>query len=216
MKDLLMTRNSTVSALAVAILSTFAVGGQAIASPIIGNAALQTAFGSDSNPLTIAVEFTTGAFVQSLGSAIFYIGATNGTTVAVSLHAADAGMPMAPGALLETLNAPTIGAVSQPTTFTGAPFTLAANTRYWIEVDATAGDFSFGQGLTPTGPGATYDRDYYSEPFFETYGLIPRFEVDAAQNVSEPATVALFGGAAMLGWTLRLRRGKARFSTCAS
>ncbi|WP_165068646.1 choice-of-anchor R domain-containing protein [Paludisphaera rhizosphaerae] len=196
----------------------FGAAVPAKADLIIGNyTPYWTAGAATSIDLRLAVEFKVGDSPQWLDSATFELSIRLGAHVTATLRTTNDADPNTPGALLATLNSTAVGMDridSLPITFTATtPILLQAQTSYWLQLSVTGGDFGWAsdRGL-PTGPGATFLRTYYSNPFFTGAldGFVPLFRLDSPV-VPEPSSIALAGIAGVVGLAVaKLRRNSVR------
>ena len=168
-----------------------------------------------------AVVFTTGGTGFTVDNVILRL--SNYNTVAGDVAQVgfflDNGSGTNTGAQVGSfLTAPASGsnATGDFTFLPAGPLTLAANTTYWLLVDSSPGDFIWrasDPGLTATGPGATFVANRFSTNNGASYGppdtFFNSFQINgtqAAADIPEPTTLAVFGLLAAGGMAARRRK----------
>ncbi|PZU97120.1 MAG: hypothetical protein DCE90_08280 [Pseudanabaena sp.] len=140
----------------------------------------------------------------------------NGTVALIQIYADAAKTSTSPlGAVLQSVlfNNPTSdsGAAGNFTFTPTSTFTFAADTRYWLLVDATAGSYNWranSPGVTPTGiSGITFNGGQLSTNNGTSYtssAVFNSFDINATA-IPVPFEFEATGGLAMLGgaWLLR-------------
>jgi hypothetical protein len=170
-----------------------------------------------------AQAFTAGGANQVLGSVTLRLGDFSGAaqTVTVSLNSDASGQPgesvLALGSISLAADTPSF---ADYTVTAPSPFTLQANTTYWVVAQTDSGDFVFWSGTLSTastgpgtlGPGAvrpdTVARwDTFTSARYELEVDAPALDTPAAATVPEPASLTLLsvGAAGLLGYAWRRR-----------
>lgn len=190
------------TAAACAASLTAAVATTASAQTIISNLSASTVsstfFGPGGTTVFKAGGFTMGGSSFGLMDAVLTLDGTAGGQPIVSIYSDAAG---APGAQLALLSGGPIGALGNYSFVPNAPFTLEANTTYWLYVvdSGTGGNFSWiSTNADPSGPHATWvGYNFNGNPSsFQNF-----LEINA---VPGPATAGLFAAAGL--FAVRRRR----------
>jgi hypothetical protein len=165
-----------------------------------------------------AASFQTDALSHSLNSITVLAGnPISSPSVFANLRADASGLP---GAVVISLNVPAIPAALDQLALTPqAAFTLAANTKYWLELgvnddkdNSTNARFVWAavDNSVVTGPGSIPTEYAFTNvglPWFS--GSVPNvaqsIQVDVDRSVPEPATMLLTAGSGFLLWMLRRR-----------
>jgi hypothetical protein len=216
-------RQFGVTAAGLIALALFLAGaGRARADVIISN--LPT---NDSNAFAfsggqgLGEEFRMGATPYALDSVELRLAFVDVANARLQVALYGPGPAGRPGPLLATFTNPSLGD-DHPATYTFAlssPFTLEANTLYWLVTNALPGSSivdAYGSlpAVTPTGPGATYVDQAFgfgNPPTGPGTGQPSGFQVNGTPGPApEPRALALFAlGAAGLALGARRRKAKA-------
>ncbi len=208
------------------LVSTLALANPAEAISLIGN------YSFTNDGIGIGIESGTGiqqavGFTLPTGSGyqldnivlrLNNYNTTTGDVALIQIYADAAKNSTSPlGATLQSvLFSNPISSSTAVNNFTFTPtstFTFAADTRYWLLVDATAGNFDWranNPNITPTGvSGITFNGSRFSMTNGTSYvtgAVVNSFDINATAATAVPFEFEATGGLAILGGAWLLRR----------
>ena len=227
MKTSLQERALRASGLALALILTASASQAAI---IIGNLSTNATAASNISPtVQKAAVFTMGSQAYTVDSVILTLSSYNtATDVARVGFFLEGANSLTPGAQVGSFLTAPSSSSNNMADFTFSPsgsLTLAANTRYWLLVDANVGSSNFIWSLpdpvvTPSGTAATFDFSRGSSNNGSSYSnssVHNSFQINGTQvtAVPEPGTF-LPAALLVMGALLRRRRPRSHRSSGAA
>ena len=197
-------------------------------SPAVGRADVilgNLEAGSRGNSVINSADYVAGSF--TLGGQAYYhsdaqIILTNipASDTTFQLESDSSGRSQPSDTVLSTFTNPTFGSGLTTYTFTaGSPFTLAANTTYWLVGSTNSSNTNWvtsNPATNPTGSGAAFGSYLFSFNSGTTWSnfssVAPQFQLDGTPSVGspEPSSLVLAGTVACVAAAVAWRRRRTR------